>query len=163
MAYASHELALNLRQQISERHEQNKAIDAEVRDVLLRKLNGVRELGILVGEAKANLSPQQFAEVARDVPLDSLRAYMASAKQNPAPITEVESGMRSMRTLTLAFQTGGLLPFASGHELAHKLRQRLKTRPLSEWDPTDIEAAVAALQPVLSVHRQLRLFLDAKE
>src|SRR5438477_12849282 len=107
MAHASHELALNLRQQISERHAQNKVIDAEVRDVLLRKLNCVREAGILVEEAKANLSQQQFAEIAKNVPIDSLQAYLGFARLHPnGPITEVESGMRSMRALTLALQTG---------------------------------------------------------
>jgi hypothetical protein len=183
MAQASRELALNLRQQISERHAQNKAIDAEVRDVLLRKLNCVREAGILVEEAKANLSKQQFAEITKDVPLDSLRAYLAFARQNPEPIIEVEAGMRSMRGLVLALQTGGLLPFSDGHGvqkltqqsslipeliqasalLAHKLRQHLKSHPLNEWNPSDIEAALAAVQPVLSVHRQLRMFLDARQ
>jgi hypothetical protein len=182
MAQASHELALNLRQQISERHAQNQAIDTEVREVLLRKLNCVREAGILVEEAKKNLSGRQFAEIAKDVPIESLRAYLAFSRlHTDGPITEVEKGMKSMRALTLALQTGGLLPFANnGHglqqlrqqslfipeiiqaaaQLAHKLRQHLKSHPLVEWNPSDIESTLAALQPVVSVHRQLRLFLD---
>jgi hypothetical protein len=184
MAQASRELALNLRQQISERHAQNQAIDTEVREVLLRKLNCVREAGVLVEEAKKNLSPRQFAEIAKDVPIDSLRAYLAFSRlHTDGPITEVEKGMKSMRALTLALQTGGLLPFSDGHGvqrlnqrssfipdliqaaalLAHKLRQHLKSHPLSSWQPSDIEAAIAGLQPVLSVHRQLRLFLDNRQ
>lgn len=180
---ASKELALRLAHEISERHEANKRIDQEVRDVLLRKLNAVRELGVLVGEAQATLSKQQFREIAEEIPIDSLRAYMAFARQHSEPITEVEAGMKSIRTLTLALQTGGLLPFADGHgvqelrqrapfvpeiihaaaQLAHKLRQHLKSHPLSAWDPSNIESVVAGLQPVLSVHRQLRMFLDGRQ
>jgi hypothetical protein len=183
MAHASHELALSLGSQIKERHAQNISIDAEVRDVLLKKLNCVREAGVLVEEAKANLSQQQFAEIAKDVPIDSLRAYLAFSRQNPAEITEVEKGMRSMRGLVLALQTGGLLPFSDGHGVQHlqqraafipelirtsallaqKLRQHLQSHPLVEWNPSDIESALAALSPVLSVHRQLRMFLDARQ
>jgi hypothetical protein len=184
MARASHELALNLRQQISERHAENIAIDDEVREILLRKLNCVREAGILVEEAKANLSQQQFAEIAKDVPLASLQAYLAFSRLHAdGPITELEKGMKSMRALTLALQTGGLLPFSDGHGVqhlnqppsfipeliraaalfAHKLRHHLKSHPLSEWEPSDIEAALAALQPVLSIDRQLRMFLDKRQ
>ena len=129
------------------------------------------------------LSKQQFAEITKEVPIDCLRAYFAFSRQHSEPITEVESGMKSMRALTLALPSGGLLPFANGHgvqelrqerpfipeliqaaaQLAHKLRQHLKSHPLSDWHPSDVESALAGLQPVLSVHKQLRLFLDSRQ
>jgi hypothetical protein len=174
------ELALSLSQQIRERHEQNIAIDQELRDVLLRKLNSVRELGVLIAEAKETLTRPEFAQATTDIPGEAVRAYMAFARQHREPITEVEAGMKSMRSTYIALQTGGLLPFSDGHglqtlrqqpsfvpeiiqasaKLAHTLRHHLKSHPLRQWDPQDVEQVLAGLQPVLSVFKQLRLFLD---
>jgi len=174
-------LALTFREQIRERHKQNQAIDEQLREVLVRKLNSVRELGVLCQEAGAALDKFQFAKVTKECGIDerTLHAYVAFANEHQSPITEVESAMRSMRGLMLALQTGGLLPFSGGRgieklhvnpsfvqqiiqaaaTLAHRIRAQLKRQPLSRWDRNNIEHLLAALKPVLSISAQLEKFL----
>ena len=175
-------LALSFREQIRDRHKQNVAIDEQLRVVLLQKLNLVREIGILASDAASALDKFQFAKMTKEVGIDqrSLQAYRAFADEHQSPITEVENGMRSMRGLVLALQSGGLLPFAAdGHGvqklhqnpnfiqqviqtasgLAHRIRQQLKREPLKSWDRNAIENLLAGLKPVVSVSSQLEKFL----
>ena len=89
-------------------------MDEELRGLLLKKLNTARECGLYISEARDTLNKREFAEVTKGISLPAVHAYLAFAKHNREPITELKSGMRSMADVMLALQTGGLLPFPNG-------------------------------------------------
>lgn len=178
------ELAQTLGEQIKSRHTNNLRLDQELKDMLLRKLNCVRECGLLVSEAKSSLSRNEFKQACNNIPLPMLKAYMAFAANNQEPISELAPGMRSIRSVMIALESGGLLPFSNrvGNRVQHlrrnpdfisevidacarladNIRRHLRSHSLRHWQSGEIEALLAGLAPLLAVSRQLHSYLDGQ-
>ena len=176
------ELTASLTDQIWSRHSANIELDKELKKILLRKLNGVRECGVLIVEAKAALTKEEFSKATKGIPLPVLRAYISSSNANSSPVTELSTGMLQMR---VALQTGGLLPFFSGHDghgqqrlhrepdflshisdgcahLADHIRRALRSHPLRWWDTQQVQALAAALAPLLNISKELYSNLERR-
>jgi len=170
----THELAVSLRDEISQRHLEGIALDQQLRETLLRKLECTREVGILLEEAHEQLRGDSWHEFETSLPFDSksLKAYVRFSRAHAdGPIVDIGKAMRAAHQAALAT---GLLQFPNGHgpeklhtpnffsrvtstlqDIASEWRKYVDRKPLSIW-PDDLkEQFCSSLRPGLQIYREV--------
>jgi hypothetical protein len=168
------ELATSFKTRIGEKHAEGQRLDDLLRDVVLRKLNTAREVGILLEDAKDALGYGPFCELQKDLDLshDCVVAYTSFARKHSEPITDFQEAIGNIKS---ACQASGLLALHPGHsqqslhqkpsffsqiadpiaKLMAAVAKREAGQPLRKW-PTDFKAQVAqTLLPVVKLHKRL--------
>jgi hypothetical protein len=157
-------LVLSFRDQIAARHHEGKQIDQILRDALLKKLNLVRDTGSLIEQAKETLHESEFRTATDFLDREAIRSYIRFSKQHEEPVTDVATGIRS---LGVAMQTTGFLPFPDGHgeqqlhspnffsaccfliqRLAREFSKFVRVKPLKSWRTETLESFSADLVPL---------------
>src|SRR5581483_6475046 len=170
----------SFQKQIADKHQRGIELDAKLRQDLLDRLGLSREVGLLLEAAHRDLDSQQWKELKASLPFDSgpLQAYVRFAKSHREPITDIGRGLNAVK---LALQCSGFLPFRQGHgtQVLHtpnffsKATRTIETfivewkkfishRPVQSWEPEIAEQFAVSLKPILSIHRQVRQFLDER-
>jgi len=171
------ELALTLRDEITRKHHEGIALDQQLRDTLLRKLECTRETGILLDEAQDQIRGDAWREFTGSLPFDSkaMSEYLKFARKHSEPVTEVAQAMRCAFDAAL---TTGLLPFADGHgpqklhapnffskltvavqQIAAGWRRFANRYPVDQWRDEQKEQFCESLRPILAMHRETALSL----
>jgi hypothetical protein len=169
----SHELAATLRDEITRKHELGIALDQQLRETLLRKLECTRETGILLAEAQDQFKGERWTQFASELPIDgsAVKAYLRFARRHPDPVTEIAT---AMRCATQAAMLTGLLPWPNGHgpetlhtpnffsrvtntlqDIAAEWRKFVDRKPLSNWSDETKQQFLSSLKPVIQIAREV--------
>lgn len=172
------ELAVSFREQIAARVAESKQLDKQIRDVVLRKLNGTRATGIILQEARDSLLPAAFRKIVDDIDLseDTIRSYVGFAKKHTAPIKEFTIGIRA--AFESALRASNALPARAQHAFAShdppgffswtsktimdfgvRWKKYLSARPLDSWELSEAEQFCYGLKPILKVHKTIAEWL----
>lgn len=167
---AGHELAISFKTQIQEKHAEGQRLDDLLRDVVLRKLNVAREVGILLQEARDSLDLGGYTELRKglDIEDNAIIAYLSFSRKHAEPISDFREALRNVKA---ACQASGLLEIAPGHgpqivrpnsffsqassilmRLTAIYRKFIGTNPLGTWTLSSLEQFGGALAPIVKIH-----------
>jgi hypothetical protein len=168
-------LAIALRDEISEKHRQCCALDDELREIFLKKLNATRAVGELLGTAKHQMGEARFDEFKKSLPIDSaaLRQYIRFARQHPSPFDDFREGIKATRD---ACTITGLLPAPQGgacgqlqelsffsdwsrrvQQLALLFAKYSNQKPLPDWRTDEADQFLRSCRPVFDIARKVQL------
>jgi len=154
---SSEQLAQTFASELGALHAKGQELDRQLSQIILAKVNCVRETGQLLAAAKADLSHTEFRKLQQNLPFDeaAVRSYQGFARKHPEPIRELKSAIHAVRT---ALEITGSLPCPSGHGQQHLHKQSffahassaivllvgdykkfVATRPLSHWHLDELE------------------------
>lgn len=167
------ELAVTFRKQILKKHEEGVKLDDELRDVVLRKLNVAREVGILLQESRDSLGFGGYSELRKDLGISdaALAEYISFSKRHAEPITDFREALRNVKA---ACQASGLLEIAPGHakQNLHEphffstaaatlnrflvlFRKHADQHPITTWRPAAREQFRRTLEPMVKIYHSL--------
>jgi len=168
-----HELSVALLDEITAKHQQGIALDQQLREILLRKLEVTRECGILLDESQHEFKGERWKEFADKLPFDSnaLRMYIKFARKHPEPVNDISQAMRCAAQAAL---TTGLLQFPNGqrpekiHEpnffsrvtiaiqsLAVEWKKYSNRHPLKTWPDETKTQFLETLKPIALIYHEV--------
>ena len=175
------ELALSYRQQIESNQVKSIALDAEIKRVVLAKLNLTRSQGLVLQACEDALDPKTFEEVSSSLGgNDAVQRFIRFARKYRDEITEFGPSFKS--AFVAALKASGALALPKGRTeisrdppgfLAMSARlimtwkvgfaKYLAAKPLSSWQKSELEQFLFGLRPIMKVHKQISDWLARQE
>jgi len=172
------ELSLTLATTINTLHSECLNIDDKLEMIVLQKINKVRECGVMLSEAKAQVAHGQWIgwiKVNLTMSEDTAQLYMRFAKANTEPVRYLAEGIKTVKDAMVA--CGSLVP-AVGHgqqvastktmldrwtAQAMSLRELYrgeveKVGELSTWSVEKVDALKAVLEPLHDIYMDLNTY-----
>ena len=172
------ELSLSFADTINSLHSECMIMDNQLEYIVLQKINKVRECGVMLTEAKAQVAHGQWIgwiKVNLTMSEDTAQLYMRFAKANAEPVRYLADGIKTVKDAMVA--CGSLVP-ASGHgqqtastkttldrwtAQAMSIRELWrgeveKVGELSTWSVEKVDAMKAALQPLHDIYIELNTY-----
>lgn len=172
------ELSQTLATTINTLHSECLNIDDKLEMIVLQKINKVRECGVMLTEAKAQVAHGQWIgwiKVNLTMSEDTAQLYMRFARANAEPVRYLADGIKTVKDAMVA--CGSLVP-ASGHgqqtastkttldkwtAQAMSLREIYrgeveKVGDLSTWSVEKVDAMKSALQPLHDIYMELNTY-----
>jgi hypothetical protein len=172
------ELSQTLATTINTLHSECLNIDDKLEVIVLQKINKVRECGVMLSEAKAQVAHGQWIgwiKVNLTMSEDTAQLYMRFARANAEPVRYLADGIKTVKDAMVA--CGSLVP-ASGHgqqvastrtTLDRWVAQSMSLRELyraevekvgelSTWSVEKVDAMKAALQPLHDIYIDLNTY-----
>ena len=172
------ELSQTLATTINTLHSECLNIDDKLEMIVLQKINKVRECGVMLSEAKAQVAHGQWIgwiKVNLTMSEDTAQLYMRFARANAEPVRYLADGIKTVKDAMVA--CGSLVP-ASGHgqqtastkttldkwvaqsmSLRELYRAEVeKVGELSTWSVEKVDAMKSALQPLHDIYIDLNTY-----
>ena len=172
------ELSQTLATTINTLHSECMNIDDKLEMIVLQKINKVRECGVMLTEAKAQVAHGQWIgwiKVNLTMSEDTAQLYMRFSRANAEPVRYLADGIKTVKDAMVA--CGSLVP-ASGHgqqtastkttldrwvaqsmSLRELYRSEVeKVGELSTWSVEKVDAMKAALQPLHDIYIEFNTY-----
>lgn len=169
------ELSQMLATTINTLHSECMNIDDKLELIVLQKINKVRECGVMLTEAKAQVAHGQWIgwiKVNLTMSEDTAQLYMRFARANAEPVRYLADGIKTVKDAMVA--CGSLVP-ASGHgpqtastrtmldkwtAQAMSLRELYraeveKVGDVTTWSDQQIDAMRDAIEPIAAIYDAL--------
>lgn len=159
-------LKTSLVAEINFKYAEARAYAEKAENLSLDALNGLREVGILLEDAKSNAGYQwPLIQAQLDFGERQMQMCLMFARKHPEKVT---CTTRAIRMLDDIRMTTGLLPFSEGHgpqqlhqpsfgsviskqftSFRAEWKKQLTRSPLNVWDRPTLEQFVCQIQPVV--------------